>query len=448
MGVTTAINNLNKDAAIWQFIGNIKEKQKIEIDLDKEGQTAYLRVSRGVAGDLMQAISRIFARLFDTIAAAEPTITWINSSLIMTRNNLINLAQAIEQQENKADPKILETSLKTLKNLKEQLNQAPLGLENLKRTYDKRVTKEGASIPDLIEGEQKDISNKLLKAISKLIVELGDKLQKAKTQIPVASTAVEAVKKELKTVKEKQDAMIGSSFAVLAEEELGEKVKEYYTDPVKSPVGIQVARELVQGKQNDIKLTTVKTRKGSAKMPSQFSLDLPRMISLKLNGIEIYSRLKTFQYDPVEAYQKLGKALGDENRELIERGVAARVAALMAQSYIADIVKNVSDAINKDSPNYILPIASDQYYEIDVVGDKVRITLKMSFDLVEMQTRKTPEENRGAIIIKREIEIPIQDLLVEDLETREDPLPHVKVTDTYSKRIQSAAYAEELLTVF
>ena len=65
------------------------------------------------------------------------------------------------------------------------------------------------------------------------------------------------------------------------------------------------------------------------------------------------------------------------------------------------------------------------------MGDKVRITLKMSFDLVEMQTRKTPEENRGAIIIKREIEIPIQDLLVEDLETREDPLPHVKVTDTY-----------------
>ena len=40
----------------------------------------------------------------------------------------------------------------------------------------------------------------------------------------------------------------------------------------------------------------------------------------------------------------------------------------MAQSYIADIVKNVSDAINKDSPNYILPIASDQYYEIDVSG--------------------------------------------------------------------------------
>lgn len=444
MTINTAINNLNKDAATWQFIGDVKEKQKIEIDLDKEGQTSDLRVSKGHAGDTSQGVSRSFIKLFGTIAAAEPTITWIDSSLLKTRHDLIKLAQAFEAQGNITNPKVLESSLKALKNLKEQLQGVPLGLENLKDTYEGRVTEKGESIPGLISKEQEYITAQLSKNISNLIVDLGEKLQQAMLHEPVALTAVEAVKKELKSVKAERDAVVGRSFAVLAEEDLNERVKDYLTDPFESKAGMQVARELVQGKQNDIELKTLKTAKGSAQMPGQFSLDLPRMISLKLNDEEIYSRLKTFQYDPIEAYQKLCEAFGDTKGELIGR----RVASLVSQAYLADITRDVRNAINKDSPNYINPGASDQYYEIEVAGDKVLITIKICFDLVEPATRRNPERNHGAVIVRRDIEIPIRDLRVKDLETRPDPLPNIRVTDMYSKCIQSGAYAEELMKVF
>lgn len=220
--------------------------------------------------------------------------------------------------------------------------------------------------------------------------------------------------------------------------------KDLYNESTASEKGIEVARELIQGKANDIVPVRVTTKKGNVEMPKQFSKDIGRMISLKLNGIEIYSRLKTYQFDTVEAFQKLCKAFGENDENLRGR----RVAALLSQAYLADITKKVLKDVNKDPQKYIFPCATDQYYSVNIKENKIQITIKTSFNLIEPETRTTPEQNHGAIIVKREIEIPIDDLSASDLETSENPLPNIKVVDTYSKTLQSGEYAAELVPIF
>ena len=177
-------------------------------------------------------------------------------------------------------------------------------------------------------------------------------------------------------------------------------------------------------------------------MPGQFSKDLIRMRSFRVDQEQF--RLENLIKDPVTPYQRLCNLFKAEGPKIAPL-VASRVASVMSQSNIADINKKVFTMANQDSTVFINAEGSGQYYSVDVIDDKVKITMKLSFALT---AHGEPEPDHGAIIVKREIVIPLADLEDPDLLTSKDPLPNVKVMDTYSKRIQSAEYAEELLKVF
>ena len=248
------IANLNQDAKAWQFVGAIKDKQKIEIVVDKEGNTTDLRVSEGK----IQSVNRAVKKLFGTIASAEPTITWINASKLKTRNNLTELSEAVHLPG--VGPKVLKSSLATLKDLKTQIDKANEGLEAMKITYKGRVTKGGQSIPALIAKEQEDLTKKLSVDITNLIVVLGEKLQNAKSTPQGLNTAMalESMQEAIAKAKKERNDLVSNAFVARAEDipslnldtleaddtstiNLAELVKSYYT-PVNDTV------EEVEGK--------------------------------------------------------------------------------------------------------------------------------------------------------------------------------------------------------
>lgn len=186
------------------------------------------------------------------------------------------------------------------------------------------------------------------------------------------------------------------------------------------------------------------TEKGMAK---QLALDLHRLAGFKINGVTAYTNLRNTGKTPQDAYNALCEAC----REKVgpEKGdrLAFLIGCIVNQGVFTDMTGKVLIINNEKLENSrIITIGSGQIWSIDIKDDKVVITLKISFSLRNSAPNEKEKVECGAMIAKRVYEIPLKNLLAKDLETK--PLSGVKVTDSYSKHIPSAEFAEAILDHF
>ncbi len=179
-------------------------------------------------------------------------------------------------------------------------------------------------------------------------------------------------------------------------------------------------------------------------MPTQLKRDLPSLAGFSVNGKTEFSTTATYELNPKTAYKNFCAACRTKVGEEQGNRVAYTIGAIMNQGFFADLMSKVM-LLDVPHPKdvTIFPTGGEQLWSVNLRGDNVVITLKTVFaykDPIE------PKSDYGAFIAKRQVEIPVSELMRTDLATK--PLTNVAVTDTYSRHISSAAYADVVLPYF
>lgn len=450
----------------WSVIADVKDSEELQIQVDPKTDTETVSVKpheqrTGYMSGLWRSVSKQYKT---TITEPKGTVGWLVEARNRTSSHVADL---IVEAASQADPAILQEAIKSLGNLKKVLEKVSTeGYGTLQRNFSHLKDEKEASAE--IESEKNKIHEVLLGSVSGAILVLGSTLHAQKIQAELSgkeeSPSQGVVEESFATLhadteKEKEFPNPGTSatpnliddqIEIRWQEKRDFIIKEngvlhgilLETPEIDTPT--MVPRELVQGIKNDIVLDVLINDKGEGVLvPGQFIKDFHRIHGFFINGELIYTNKQPFKYDPVNAYKQLSKAMAPHDLSKGEGLLAQRIAGMLTQSIFADLAGKVL-LLHSTEKSMRLASASSQYHYIDVTEDKVRLTLKLSFVL------KDPAEEApsSAILVKRVIEIPLDELNDPDLEKSSNPLPSLTVVDTFSETLSSPEWAEELAPFF
>jgi len=382
-----------------------------------------------------------------------------NAHIKETETHIRQLVSSVKEN----DPESLKTTLTALNELKASLSAAAnRGINDLKTAYAERSTEEEKEISQQAAAQQKRIANVVITQIDKHILNLGQKLQ----TMPTASIA--ARREQLQATREQSifsrafDAVSSlveekplppPTMASLVDATFGDKWKAVVASGADKKVIIKEAlrnqaahpetipRQLILGE--------LANRKTAKSKPMQFELDLPRMTDFLVNGRVQFDLERKFAYDPQKARKALSeaceKAVGKEKAALLQD----RIECIINQGLFADMEGKIRGVYSspklKDNMGGVAK--AGMIWSVDIFEGKVSIGLKFSYDLIDSD-KHSQDVRPGSVIGKRVYEIPISSLLVSDDEIEKNQLKDVQVTDTYSQKIKSPAFAAAMLLAF
>lgn len=464
---------IEQDTTNWDTVSRVKEKEKLEIDITGNKEEPYhVRITTG-SWNMKKTLSRTINHLFFyTIADAEGTVGWLQNSRGTTKKHIQKLVHIVKDSH---DIQNLSKAVDSLYVLKKTIQEATsLGYQNLKQTYDGRVTQKGGNIKDILSKEQDKISEDVINTLSQSIMLLGAKIQENKLRASLNEDSS----------SDDDFEIIERSFNLLSEDNIDiEQLLQPSSDDLIDPyaderwqnrrahllninpehnehfenglLAIQLTFLQELDAQNSIlfcktilkensPLEEAKNKQGEIfNLPNQFYRDLPRMNFLKVNDKLVYSNIQPYKYDHMDGYKNLEDAFisVDQNRGKI---MAERTSRLLTQTASSDITKQLIICFSDDD-KIINLTAKSKIYQTNVESDKAVVTLKTCFSIKDPQDM---EKVIGCILTKRVITIPLDELKDEDLENKEDPAPGLTVTDKFSKLIDIEGYAIELLHNF
>lgn len=436
------LRNVQDDTIQWESISTLKAGQKPPLPGEtaesvEQVAKAVLSPSKSIDEDDTKRIASLQTKSVTTETHVRKLIASLNDS----------------------DPEKIKITLTALHYLKETLNNATNeGINHLKTTYANKTTADGKQVSDLLATQQRRIANGVIGEIDKHIINLGQKLQ----AMPSAKAAI-----RLQQLQQRRETSVTARAFDAASTVLAKPTNSTIASTVdatfdkkwqgvvasgndkmvirKEPIRQQAANPEIIPR---VLILANMERKPDDTTPSQFVKDLPRMEYFLVNGRIKFDFAKRFQTKPEDARSSLHdacqKAVGEEKAALLQH----RIENIIDQGLYVDMVGKIHGVYSsiklKDNMG---GTSSGFMWSVNIVDDKVEITLKVSYDLLDSD--KYSENMRpGTVIAKRTYEIPISSLLASDDEIRKDPLPGVTVSDTYSQLIKSPVYANTLLLAF
>jgi|LakMenE18May11ns_1017448.scaffolds.fasta_scaffold9941441_3 hypothetical protein len=455
-GINALITSLSKQSHHWKTVGQLQEKDKLSIDkgkhpeLEKGTEEDVIRISKaGYLQGLIRTINRMF---YGTVADRDSTFKWLAASRQATQNNVEELMAKVRSTED--DPRILGEAKEALKGLEQSLQQAPNGYDQLMFTYNGDFTERYRAEKDLIK-------NKLMQSVSKALEEIDQRLDRfADKEVKEFREAVsrldlnrekllqEEAKQLVNPFFQKQWEMEAKSIQAGPDNFLKAVFNRSKLDPTAAP------KEIMTAKNNDNLLVPVKTKKGEVvQMPAQYEKDVKRSDEVVLENIVLFKQANEDQNDIAEGYRTLQKTFGEKGAE--------RIARILTQSLTSDLATKISLMYSNPeeqkiqegvagqkktiqiNERLIVPQGSYISFQLEHKGDKVHIAMRLYL---------TTKDARGelmtrAIMVRREIEIPLEELNDPELENSKNPLPNLTVQDTVSREVTEEA-AELLYRYF
>lgn len=451
---------LQSDIEQWDTISQLNVGQDFAILEDVGTHEATVLPLETRVGQTFQAAIKITPH-------TAANIEWLAKKGVETRQHVRGFVQSI----NESDPIVLKESLNVLGKLKQTMSAAVNnGYNHLKITYAGQQTSK-MSVQEILLNEQRELTNQLMGEIDTAIIALGNKLETRKSDLHEAQelrsksfiarafdSASKLINKQepepsIGVVAKLVDPTANEQWAVAMSgpwlEQIDPEKRAEYGDAGLIP-GHFVAREL-QG--SSAKLTTSEGTVVS--VPLQFKEDLHRTPYFTINGQLSYSNRHSFNYNEGDTYVKLytecAKKVGVEKAT----DLAFRIASLMNQGIAADLAFKAR-AIHSPSVNapYHPGAPGGIIWSIAITPEKVTIVAKTCVTLRQMDESSEALVNVGSVLVKRVIEIPVQTLLIDSetlldkVQKNNEKLPGIQVTDTFSRMVESSAYAETLLDVF
>lgn len=417
---------------VWNQIGNIKATQKVE--MDDAYHVKVITVSEGIVATIINFIIALFCKIAAFFGCYQEEVE-VNPQDI--QENVESLIGCLEPQRRDTsccievlmtevnqsfpdDRKTHKIAIQLLSKLETVMLKAANGFSRLVDSCEKRGVE--SSLIQKLKIEQKGLYKEVIKPIARHIMELGKTFQDLQEQ------------HHLKSRKGSLENLVSFSAPSVAK---GES-----THGMQKPA--EAIKELFKGVKNDIKPVKLNEAiEESPLVPTQFSKELPRMTEMQVNRETAYSSRKLHKYNTEAGYRKLQeafKAANPENGEML----AERVARLLVLGVFEDLYRKVQEFEQVKELNLLCTGgASDQFYLVDVEEKSVFITVKTSFQLLHQDSPSL--KSYGSIIVKRVIEIPLEELKIIDLD---DPIPGVRVEDTFSDVIWNNDYAKKMTKDF
>lgn len=475
---SSLLHHIQNDILNWSVIAKVRPSEEVEIVVDSQTHTDSVRIKTpeqpvGYRESLWRLVSR---KYHATISDPAATVEWLRDARNNTSLHVHDLLGRVNELS-ETNPSIAEEAVKILAELKKTLEGVSAEGYAILGQNIKLITKD-ETLGEKIENERNKIHETLIETVSSAILTLGTSLYARKLQDELS------VEKEVSTGwlnlgDESGLNMVDESFATLHEEKETEGaplpfapsastylVDEHFEERWEAKRKFIVEEngflnsiyqrnpeidapldqpgQMLQGKKNDINLVVITNEKGEeALVPKQFMLDLPRMEGFYINGELAYSNKKKFRYDDVSAYKQLAAFMAPYDVSEERGRLAERIACLTTQGFFADLTGKIMLLYSTEDKT-LIPLGSGQFYSIDVVKNKVRITLRISLVLRDPATEVPP----SAIIVKRVVEIPIEELNDPDLKISAKPVPGLTMKDTFSESLSSPEFAEEMIPFF
>lgn len=437
------LRNVQTDTIQWESISSLKAGQKPPLP----GETA----------ESVQQVAKAVLSPGKTINEEDTKrIASLRNKSVNTENHVRSLIHALDD----SDPEKIKITLTALHYLKETLNNATnQGINQLKTTYADQTTADGKQVSELLTTQQRRIANGVIGEIDKHIINLGQKLQ----TMPSASAAARQQKLQQRRENSITARAFDAASAVLSTQQASPTIASTVdatfdkrwqgvvasgNDKVvirKEPIRQQAANPETIPR---VLILANMERKPDDTTPSQFEKDLPRMEYFLVNGRIKFDFARRFQTKPEEArsylHEACQKAVGEEKAALLQH----RIENIVDQGLYVDMIGKIHGVYSSPKLKDNMGGTSSGFmWSVNFVDDKVEITLKVSYDLLDSD--KYSENIRpGTVIAKRTYEIPISSLLATDEEIQKEPLPGVTVKDSYSQLIKSPVYANALLLGF
>lgn len=197
-------------------------------------------------------------------------------------------------------------------------------------------------------------------------------------------------------------------------------------------------------KDNDLK-ERITSQGEKVKMSHQFYNDLSRAQAFFINGqLSCTNILAQDLHDCAATYQQMIQECSKGRDPAVGAKIAERAARCMQQALLADILcKLYAKSIENGEPTIQILNGDSNSYHFTVNKHQVVIVIKQSLTLTDLNLEEDDiktEENQ--VIVKRTIMLPIDELAHPNLETMENPLPNMTLTDLYSPLLTDAQVKE------
>lgn len=211
--------------------------------------------------------------------------------------------------------------------------------------------------------------------------------------------------------------------------------------------GKGIVRAIVKGKDIDITPKEIKDPTGekSYTVPAQFANDLDR-IFLSVNNERIV--------DPNDKEEGMYFAAIDKIASACSPQALQNILRLTHQSTVADLgmkAMAIGVAHEKEAGNdFAVPGTNSpgQHWNVRIKGNMVELTMRTTFTFTHPNDVDGLPVEKDSLVAKRTILVPLEDLDVANIEELENPLPRLRVTDTFSKPIENKEYALDLMESF
>lgn len=280
---------------------------------------------------------------------------------------------AVGQILTKNDPVLQREAIQFLRTLKDQLKLTEGGMLAL-TTQPKH--------PDALYPALTNIHNSIIE-IDRLLVELGRVVH-----------AREHPTKSTQTAAKTHQAAAASTVLAGTERVIPASPTRHYTSIVTSTTDTAVPfmRELLLGIGNNTDEYLIEGSSSFVAVPTIFGVDVMRGTYL-LNGKPVHDENESID-SAIEAYRKYCKFVGGTNE-----GYA--LASLLGQSHLAPLTEKAQDLFSERGL-----FANGKYFTFDVDNDKQIVILSVK----AVMEGRNPIETKDAILVKREIRFPLQEL--------------------------------------
>lgn len=437
---------LSKD---WSVVKNLKKYEVLYADI-----SGNLKSYQG-NGIAHNTVNYIYSTVYGAESIKEVWGPEIDSIMLLGKKLADTKFVICSIQDDLSSTDIMITdvykALSLLRSLKDEMENDSDGLKNFAETYEGK-TFQNRDVKDLIDDIQKLRQKELvdsIKALEKLVQNSGENLE-------LKLIEETFLRKDLGEGKEFQEMQLDEAAfkervidtesqskiqkGIDTTRRLPPRRRDIDLDRTELDINKQV-KNLFVGKKNNIALEKI-GNDHELMLPEQFLKDFFRTKLIAVNGEkivanddEVLRKSENPEQTKIEVLERFFTVCSQNIPEEQKVVFVQRIARFVTQAVGIDLIGRVGFLSMDEDQKMKLRTGVGRYWNIKLEDDVVILECKQGVEYLYAQNKdgSFPDFAPPFLLAKRTITIPLKELLDENADTREDPLPGLTVEDTFSK---------------